>query len=88
MKPNSVQQFASDLFLENASFFRLDDINVGYTFPELGAWKNANLRLALSVQNVFVITGYKGLDPELDGGIDNSIWPRPRTYSLRLNLNF
>ncbi|MBR6346101.1 MAG: TonB-dependent receptor [Bacteroidales bacterium] len=88
VKPNSVQQFASDLFLENASFFRLDDINVGYTFPELGAWKNANLRLALSVQNVFVITGYKGLDPELDGGIDNSIWPRPRTYSLRLNLNF
>ena len=84
---NTNEQYASDYFLENASFFRLDDINVGYTFGKLGNWKNANLRLGLSVQNVFVITGYSGLDPEI-GGIDGSMWPRPRTFSLRANLNF
>ena len=85
--PNSVQQYASDYFLENASFFRLDDINLGYTFPNLGKWEKANLRLGFTVQNVFVISGYSGLDPEI-GGIDNSMWPRPRTFSLRANLNF
>ena len=85
--PNTVEQYASDYFLENASFFRLDDINLGYTFGKLGNWKNANLRIGLSVQNVFVITGYSGLDPEI-GGIDGSMWPRPRTFSLRANLNF
>ena len=67
--------------------FRLDDINFGYTFNKLGHWANANLRLGFTVQNVFVITGYSGLDPEI-GGIDNSMWPRPRTFSLRANLNF
>ena len=85
--PNTVEQYASDLYLEDASFFRLDDINLGYTFDTLGNWKNAKLRIGLSVQNVFVITGYSGLDPEI-GGIDGSIWPRPRTFSLRANLNF
>jgi len=84
---NSNEQYASDYFLEDCSFFRLDDINLGYTFDELGSWKNANLRLGLSVQNVFVLSGYSGLDPE-NGGIDNSIWPRPRTFALRANLNF
>ena len=84
---NTNEQYASDYFLENASFFRMDDINLGYTFQKLGNWKNANLRLGFTVQNVFVITGYSGLDPEI-GGIDNSMWPRPRTFSLRANLNF
>ena len=86
---NSGEQWYSDMFLENASFFRMDDINLGYTFRELGSWKGT-LRLAFGVQNVFVITGYSGVDPEIPGvnGIDGSIWPRPRTYSLRLNVNF
>jgi len=84
---NVNEQYASDYFLEDASFFRLDDINFGYTFGKLGHWANANLRLGFTVQNVFVITGYSGLDPEI-GGIDNSMWPRPRTFSLRANLNF
>ena len=87
---NSIEQYTSDLFLENASFFRVDDINLGYTFPEFKCWKGAKLRLALSCQNVFVITKYSGLDPEIPGenGVDSSIWPRPRTYSLRVNFNF
>ncbi len=83
------QQFYSDMFLENASFFRLDDINMGYTFSNIGRW-GTDIRLALGVQNVFVITGYSGIDPEVVSveGIDNAMWPRPRTYSLRLNINF
>lgn len=87
---NSIEQYTTDLFLEDASFFRVDDINLGYTFPEFKCWKGAKLRLALSCQNVFVITKYSGLDPEIpsENGVDSSIWPRPRTYSLRVNLNF
>ena len=87
--PNSAQQWYSDYFLEEASFFRLDDVNLGYTFRSLGRWKT-DIRLAFGVQNVFVMTGYTGMDPEVtaENGIDNTMWPRPRTYSLRLNLNF
>ena len=86
---NKVEQNYSDMFLENASFFRLDDINLGYTFDKLGN-SGLTLRLAAGVQNVFVITKYSGLDPEVPGveGMDGSIWPRPRIYSLRVNLNF
>ena len=85
---NQTWQVMSDMFLENASFFRMDDINLGYTFP----WRQnqSNIRLAFSVQNVFVITGYSGIDPEAsgEGGIDRSLWPRPRIYSFRLGINF
>ena len=86
---NSQEQWASDLFLEDASFFRMDDINLGYTFSKLGN-TNMKLRVAAGVQNVFVLTKYSGLDPEINSslGIDGTIWPRPRTYSVRLNLNF
>ena len=87
--PNSGQQWYSDYFIENSSFFRLDDINLGYTFRAIGKWET-DIRLALGVQNVFVLTGYSGMDPEVisENGIDNTIWPRPRTYSLKLNVNF
>jgi iron complex outermembrane receptor protein len=87
--PNSGQQWYSDYFLENASFFRLDDINLGYTFRSVGRWKS-DIRVALGMQNVFILTGYSGMDPEVisENGIDNTIWPRPRTYSLRVNVNF
>ena len=86
---NTQEQWASDLFLEDASFFRMDDINLGYTFSKLGNTK-MKLRVAAGVQNVFVLTKYSGLDPEINSslGIDGTIWPRPRTYSVRLNLNF
>ena len=87
--PNSGQQWYSDYFIENASFFRLDDINLGYTFRAIGKWET-DIRMALGVQNVFILTGYSGMDPEVisENGIDNTIWPRPRTYSLRLSVNF
>ena len=86
---NSGEQWLSDMFVQDASFFRMDDINVGYTFKEIGNWKG-NIRLAASCQNVFVLTGFKGVDPEVSdvNGVSNSFWPRPRTYSLRLNINF
>lgn len=87
--PNSGQQWYSDYFLENASFFRLDDITLGYTFRGIGRL-GTDIRIALGVQNVFILTGYSGMDPEVvsENGIDGTIWPRPRTYSLRLNINF
>ena len=87
--PNSARQWYSDYFLENASFFRLDDVNLGYTFRAVGRWET-DIRLALAMQNVFILTGYSGMDPEVvsETGIDGTIWPRPRTYSLRLNINF
>lgn len=87
--PNSAQQWYSDYFLEHAYFFRMDDMNLGYTFRRLGRWET-DIRLALGVQNVFLLTRYTGMDPEVisENGIDNTIWPRPRTYSLRLNVNF
>ena len=89
VEPNSAQQWYSDYFLENGSFFRLDDVNMGYTFKDLGKW-GSTVRLALSMQNVFILTGYSGPDPETtsENGIDNTMWPRSRTYSLRLNVKF
>ena len=85
---NTNEQYMSDLFLENASFFRLDDINLGYNFKFQKS--KLRMRLALSAQNVFVITGYSGVDPEAtgEGGIDSSMWPRPRVYSLRASITF
>ena len=57
--------------------------------PLIGRWET-DMRLAFGVQNVFVLTKYSGMDPECSAetGIDNAIWPRPRTYSLRLNVTF
>jgi iron complex outermembrane receptor protein len=82
-------QFISDYYIENASFFRLDNINLGYNVGKIWSGK-ANLRIAASAQNVFVATKYKGLDPENsgDGQVDNTIYPRPRVYSLGFNLDF
>lgn len=82
-------QYFSDFYLENASFFRLDDINLGYTFKDINE-KGANIRVAASCQNVFVLTNYSGIDPEINStdGVDRTFWPRPRTFSIRLNVNF
>jgi iron complex outermembrane receptor protein len=86
---NDGKQYMSDMFIEDASFFRLDDINLGYTFREIGNWKGS-IRVAASCQNVCVLTGFSGIDPEVNStdGVARSFWPRPRTYSLRLNINF
>ena len=82
-------QYFSDYYIENASFFRLDNINLGYNWGKIMKGK-ASLRIAASVQNVFIITKYKGLDPENsnDTGVDNNIYPRPRIFSLGFNLDF
>lgn len=85
----SNNQYLSDYYIENASFFRLDNINLGYNWGRVLKGK-ASLRIAASVQNLFIITKYKGLDPEnsSDTGVDNNIYPRPRTFSLGFNLDF
>lgn len=82
-------QYISDYYIENASFFRLDNINLGYNVGKIFKDK-ASLRVSASVQNVVVITKYKGLDPENagDGGVDGNIYPRPRIFSLGLNFDF
>lgn len=81
-------QYLSDLYIENASFFRLDNINVGYYVGKV--FGNASLSLNAGVNNVFVITKYKGLDPENSSstGVDNTIYPRPRIYTFGLNFDF
>ncbi len=85
----SNQQYLSDYYIQNASFLRWDNINVGYN---LGTITKADIkaRLSASVQNVAVFTKYKGLDPENSSvtGIDNNIYPRPRIFSLGINLDF
>jgi len=80
-------QYWSDFYLENASFFRMDNITLGYSFDKIMAHKISG-RISATVQNAFVITDYSGLDPEVDGGIDNNIYPRPRIFMLGVNLNF
>ena len=77
----------SDYYIENASFMRMDNINVSYNAGEL-IRKNTNLRIGANVQNVFTVTKYKGLDPEVPGGIDNNFYPRPRIFVINLNLDF
>ena len=88
-QPNSAQQWYSDYFLERGDFFRLDDINLGYTFRQVGSWLS-DLRLGIGMQNVFVLTKYSGGDPEVvnENGIDGTVWPRPQTWSLRLSTKF
>ncbi len=80
-------RYMSDYYLRNASFVRCDNITLGYTWSEL---LNGNLRIRLfgAVQNPFVITKYKGVDPEVFGGIDNSVYPRSTTYSVGLVATF
>ncbi|TWR24308.1 TonB-dependent receptor [Mucilaginibacter achroorhodeus] len=77
----------SDYYVQNASFLKMDNASLGYNFGNIFSSK-AQLSISGNVQNVFVITKYKGVDPEVNGGIDNNIYPRPRTYVLGLNLKF
>ena len=78
-------QYFSDYFIQDASFLKLDNITLGYTFK---LPKAMSLNVFGTVQNVCTITGYDGIDPEVFGGIDSNIWPRPRTYVLGLKYNF
>lgn len=92
--PNSIretnfvsQQIYSDYYVEDASFFKMDNIGLGYSLDKLPVDK-LKARISFTVQNAFIITKYSGIDPEVVGGIDNNIYPRPRTYLVGLNLTF
>ena len=65
---------------------RMDNLSIAYNLGKIS--KSVAMRLSATVQNVFVITNYSGLDPEIAGGIDNNFYPRPRIYSLGINLDF
>ncbi len=80
-------QLFSDYYVQNAAFFKMDYLSLGYNVGRLSA-KGPSLRLTASIQNVFTITKYTGLDPEVAGGIDNNFYPNPRTFSLGANLRF
>lgn len=85
----SNNRYLSDYYIENASFFRIDNINMGYNFGKV--WHNkASLRVSASIQNVAVFSKYSGLDPEnaSSSGVDNVIYPRPRIFSLGANIDF
>ncbi|MEO8110287.1 MAG: SusC/RagA family TonB-linked outer membrane protein [Ginsengibacter sp.] len=86
---NSNNQFLSDYFVQNASFLRIDNINLGYAVGKVFR-DHASLRLSGGIQNFATITNYKGLDPEnsSDYGIDGNIYPRPRIFSFGVNLDF
>ena len=78
--------YQSNYYVQNASFLRMDYVNVGYNVGKLRG--DISLRLSAGVQNVFTITKYKGLDPELNGGVDNNQYPRPRTFIIGASLDF
>lgn len=80
-------QYLSDYYVQDASFLRWDNVTVGYTFKNLFN-DSSEMRITGGVQNVLIITDYDGIDPEMSSGIDNNIYPRPRTYTLGLNINF
>ena len=84
---NNDWQLLSDYYLQNASFLKMDNAYISYDFGRILKDK-ASLRLNFNVQNVFVITEYKGLDPEISNGVDNNLYPRPRIFSLGINLDF
>jgi iron complex outermembrane receptor protein len=87
-------QYFSDYYVENASFLRLDQLSIGYTFSDLPAL--GSLHVYAMANNLWVLTGYTGLDPEIGNasgndlypkyGIDDSVFPRPRTFLLGLKL--
>ncbi len=80
----STGQYLSDYFIHNASFLKMDNLSLSYDFGKV--YKKFNVRATATAQNVFTISNYKGIDPEQ--GIDNNLYPMPRTYSLSLNVTF
>ena len=87
----SQAQYTSDYYITNASFLKLDNFTLGYTFPKLfrvGGDNYASLNVFGTVQNICTLTKYKGMDPEVYGGIDGTLYPRPRTFVLGVKFNF
>lgn len=81
------RQFSSDYWVSNASFLKMDNISAGYRFDNFSN-SGLNARLSFTVQNVFTITKYEGVDPEIEDGLDDNFYPRPRSFVLGLNLTF
>lgn len=85
------EYYMSDYFIRNASFIRCDNITLGYSFQNIcksQAYKGINGRIYATVQNPFIISKYKGLDPEVKSGIDANPYPRAMTFLLGLSLQF
>ncbi len=80
------RQFYSDYYVENASFLKMDNLSVSYNFGKIN--KVCGLRVSALLQNVFTLTKYSGVDPEVPNGFDSSFYPRPRIFSLSLGLDF
>ena len=91
--PNSMfsqAQYLSDYYLQDGSFLKLDNFTLGYTFPKLflvTADRPFSLNLFGTVQNIWTLTRYTGIDPEIYGGIDGTVYPRPRTFVLGVKVN-
>jgi len=83
----AIPRYFSDIYVENASFLRLDNVNLGYNFKDIFS-KGSSLRVYGMAQNVFVITKYSGVDPEIFNGVDNGYYQMPKVYSLGLNFQF
>ena len=82
----NTRQHESDHYVENASFLKMDNIQLGYNFGKITKW--CSLNVSAMVQNVFTVTNYTGVDPESQSGIDMTVYPRPRIYSLTIGLDF
>ena len=81
------RQHLSDYYVENASFLKMDNLSLSYDFGQVCKWIS-DLTVSGLVQNVFTITNYDGVDPEVPNGMDSSFYPRPRTYSISVSLMF
>ena len=87
----SQAQYLSDYYLQDGSFLKLDNFTLGYTFPKLfyvTADRPFSLNLFGTVQNICTLTRYTGIDPEIFGGIDGTVYPRPRTFIFGVKVNF
>ncbi len=81
-------QYLSDYYIKNASFLKMDNLTLVFDAGKIIKGQSNNLRISAGCQNVFVITKYKGLDPEVFSGIDFNLYPRPRIYNLGLSVGF
>ena len=83
-------QYLSDYYLQDGSFLKLDNFTLGYTFPHVfkGQDREGTLNIFGTVQNIVTLTKYTGIDPEVYGGIDGTMYPRPRTYVVGIKFNF
>ncbi|WP_239018544.1 SusC/RagA family TonB-linked outer membrane protein [Sphingobacterium corticibacterium] len=82
------KQYNSDYYIHNASFLKMDNLSLSYAAGSIFRNGGGRLTISANMQNVFTVSKYKGVDPEIDGGIDNRFYPRPRTYVLGVNLDF